>query len=91
MTMSVPSSKVGRIIGKGGTKIRELQESSGARIKIQTGEDNHDETSIDLIGTEEAQTKAKELIEELCEESYGRGRNGSTYTNSFRGGSIENS
>ncbi|KAK3577746.1 hypothetical protein CHS0354_005839, partial [Potamilus streckersoni] len=33
MTMSVPSSKVGRIIGKGGAKIRELQELSGARIK----------------------------------------------------------
>ncbi|KAL3868312.1 hypothetical protein ACJMK2_041133 [Sinanodonta woodiana] len=86
MTMSVPSSKVGRIIGKGGAKIRELQESSGARIKIQTGEDNNDETSIDLIGTKEAQTKAKEMIEELCEESFGRGRNGTTYTNPLRGG-----
>ncbi|KAK3584900.1 hypothetical protein CHS0354_021773 [Potamilus streckersoni] len=85
MTMSVPSSKVGRIIGKGGAKIRELQELSGARIKIQA-EENSEETRIDLIGSEEAQIKAKDLIEELCEMSYGKGHSASTCTNSLRGG-----
>ena len=32
--IQVPSSDVGKIIGRGGSKIKELQEKSGARIKV---------------------------------------------------------
>ena len=34
-TIMVSSSDVGRIIGRGGAKIKELQEESGARIKVE--------------------------------------------------------
>ncbi|XP_013418694.1 probable ATP-dependent RNA helicase DDX43 [Lingula anatina] len=62
-TMVVPSSKVGKIIGKGGSKIKELQSSSGARIKI--GEAGALETDVQIHGSKEARDKAKELIEDL--------------------------
>lgn len=35
LIIKVPSGSVGRIIGRGGSKINELQEQSGARIKVQ--------------------------------------------------------
>jgi hypothetical protein len=34
LIVKVPSGIVGRIIGRGGSKINELQEQSGARIKV---------------------------------------------------------
>lgn len=34
MSFEVESEHVGRIIGKGGAKVRELQDESGARIKV---------------------------------------------------------
>lgn len=36
MSFEVESEHVGRIIGKGGAKVRELQDESGARIKVTT-------------------------------------------------------
>ena len=36
LTIRVASKEVGRVIGKGGSKIKELQEQSGARIKVCT-------------------------------------------------------
>lgn len=35
LIIKVPSAVVGRIIGRGGSKINELQEQSGARIKVE--------------------------------------------------------
>lgn len=35
-TIDVDSQYLGRIIGKGGSKIRELESESGARIKVKT-------------------------------------------------------
>jgi hypothetical protein len=34
LIVKVPSALVGRIIGRGGSKINELQDQSGARIKV---------------------------------------------------------
>jgi predicted PilT family ATPase len=34
LIVKVPSGIVGRIIGRGGSKINELQDQSGARIKV---------------------------------------------------------
>ncbi|KAG7512021.1 putative ATP-dependent RNA helicase DDX43 [Solea senegalensis] len=34
VTLSVETALIGRIIGRGGSKIRELEETSGARIKL---------------------------------------------------------
>ncbi|XP_064624758.1 probable ATP-dependent RNA helicase DDX43 [Lineus longissimus] len=67
--IQVPSGKVGKIIGKGGSKIRELEESSSASIKVKSSEAQADETPVDISGTEEQIAKAQELINELLEDS----------------------
>ncbi|KAG7309274.1 hypothetical protein JYU34_005215 [Plutella xylostella] len=64
--ISVPSSKVGRIIGKGGSKIRDLEFESDAKIKI--GDANGDETEITLIGEDSAISKVEDLINDLTKE-----------------------
>lgn len=53
----VPSSQVGRIIGRGGQNVRELQRVTGSSIKLpdissnasSTG--NDEETTVHIIGT----------------------------------------
>ncbi|CAJ1066709.1 LOW QUALITY PROTEIN: probable ATP-dependent RNA helicase DDX43 [Xyrichtys novacula] len=62
VTMAVAISLVGRVIGRGGAKIRELEECSGARIKINKGDYDGE---VLIFGTSAAQQKAKEMIEEL--------------------------
>ncbi|XP_041645646.1 probable ATP-dependent RNA helicase DDX43 [Cheilinus undulatus] len=62
VTINVENGSVGRIIGRGGAKIRELEESSGARIKINKGDY---EGEVLIFGSSTAQQKAKEMIEEL--------------------------
>ena len=34
MELTVPTSQIGRIIGKGGTSVRELQKITGANVKF---------------------------------------------------------
>ncbi|KAM7294919.1 putative ATP-dependent RNA helicase DDX53 [Ixodes scapularis] len=67
--MVVPAKDVGKIIGKGGSKIRELQDSSGARIHILRDDEDDsgrsDEAKIRLTGPSEIRHKAQMLIEEL--------------------------
>ncbi|XP_050031211.1 probable ATP-dependent RNA helicase DDX43 isoform X1 [Dermacentor andersoni] len=68
--MVVPAKEVGRIIGKGGSKIRELQDASGARIKVLRDDEEEaysssHEAKIELAGTLEVRRKAQQLIEEL--------------------------
>ncbi|XP_054276389.1 probable ATP-dependent RNA helicase DDX43 [Macrosteles quadrilineatus] len=74
ITMTISSSDVGRIIGKGGSKIRDLEAESGAEIKIEKN-NGADETQITLRGSAESQEKAKELIDDLvCDvEGWGPG------------------
>ncbi|XP_062850867.1 probable ATP-dependent RNA helicase DDX43 [Trichomycterus rosablanca] len=62
LTVSIDSSMIGRVIGRGGVKIRELEETSGARIKIDHGDY---EGKVLIFGSSEVQQKAKDLIEEL--------------------------
>lgn len=64
--ISVPSSKIGRIIGKGGLKIRDLQYESEAKIKI--GDTTGQEADVTLVGTDEAIAKAENLINGLIED-----------------------
>jgi len=76
LTMEVPSNQVGRIIGKGGSRIRELQDQSGCRINIDKNS-RGDTTTVELTGDPEVQQRAKQMIEEVCQESsYGGGRGG---------------
>uniref|UniRef100_A0A3Q2GGG1 RNA helicase n=1 Tax=Cyprinodon variegatus TaxID=28743 RepID=A0A3Q2GGG1_CYPVA len=62
LIFKVENMSIGRIIGRGGAKIRELEESSGARIKVNRGDD---EGEVVLFGSSAVQQKAKEMIEEL--------------------------
>nr|XP_019943914.1 PREDICTED: probable ATP-dependent RNA helicase DDX43 [Paralichthys olivaceus] len=73
VTLTVENASVGRIIGRGGAKIRELEESSGARIKINKGDY---EGEVLIFGSSAAQEKAKEMIEDLLAEGSSRFCNG---------------
>jgi len=81
LRIDVPNNCVGRIIGRGGSRIRELQDDSGARINIKKDEATSDSTPVELCGSEDCQYRAKELIEGILQEQqsgggYGGGRSG---------------
>ncbi|NWS55262.1 DDX43 helicase, partial [Chunga burmeisteri] len=68
------SSLVGALIGWGGTKIRELEDSSGSRIKVVKGTY---EAEVKIFGSVAVQNKAKTLIDDAirrCGENYIRGK-----------------
>ncbi|KAJ8944165.1 hypothetical protein NQ314_009527 [Rhamnusium bicolor] len=62
--LNVPSRFVGRIIGRGGSKINELQTESGARIQV-TKDTDGDDTVVKIFGDQKAVAKAKALISEI--------------------------
>lgn len=64
----VPDRTVGLIIGRGGETIRDLQERSGCHVNI-VGEQKsvNGLRPVNLIGSREAATKAKDLIMEIVE------------------------
>ncbi|XP_068183927.1 probable ATP-dependent RNA helicase DDX43 [Antennarius striatus] len=62
VTITVENSVVGRIIGRGGAKIRELEESTNTRIKINKGDF---ENEVVIFGSPAAQQKVREMIEDL--------------------------
>ncbi|KAH7979107.1 hypothetical protein HPB49_008227 [Dermacentor silvarum] len=63
--MWVPVKDVARIIGRGGSRVRELEHSSGARIWVKRDADTYFESEIELSGSEEARRKARELIDAI--------------------------
>jgi len=64
----VPNRTVGLIIGRGGETIRDLQERSACHVNI-VGEEKsvNGLRPVNLIGTPQAATMAKELIMEIVE------------------------
>ncbi|NXF37369.1 DDX43 helicase, partial [Nyctibius bracteatus] len=65
---------VGALIGRGGTKIRELEDSSGSRIKVIKGAC---EAEVKIFGSIAVQNKAKMLIDDAVTRSgqnYVRGK-----------------
>lgn len=73
MEIEIERAFVGRVIGRGGSKIRELENDTGARIKVYSDRSNGMMTPIELIGSEDSQMHAKQLIEELCVQDYSQG------------------
>ncbi|XP_014679702.1 PREDICTED: far upstream element-binding protein 2-like [Priapulus caudatus] len=67
ITMMVNNRDLGRIIGKGGCKIRELQDNSSARIKIRKDDSDGRETPVDLIGSPDSTSMVKSMIDELLQ------------------------
>ncbi|NXH70709.1 DDX43 helicase, partial [Hydrobates tethys] len=60
------SALVGALIGRGGTKIRELEDSSGSRIKVIKGTY---EAEVKIFGSVDVQNKAKMLIDDAVTRS----------------------
>ena len=65
--ISVPSNKVGKIIGRRGAMIRELQEKSGCKIDV-TDEQVEGQTVIRLSGAVEDIEKAKVLLARIYQD-----------------------
>jgi len=64
-TMTVPSSKVGIVMGKGGETIRMICSESGAHCQVdKSGPDGAREKTIVIKGRPEAVLRAKEMINE---------------------------
>ncbi|XP_050586718.1 probable ATP-dependent RNA helicase DDX43 [Bombus affinis] len=61
--IQIGTGKVGRLIGKSGSNIRELQDKTNTRIHVERSSTN-DTTAVTIIGTKEAQQQAICLIEE---------------------------
>jgi len=69
-SINVPSERVGQIIGKGGMKIREIQEK--AQVRMDIAKESNPTTphlrEIKLTGSKEGIQKCKKLLEELYAE-----------------------
>ncbi|XP_010210331.1 PREDICTED: probable ATP-dependent RNA helicase DDX43 [Tinamus guttatus] len=61
LCLCLDSALVGALIGRGGAKIRELEESSGAKIQVTKGTS---EAEVKIFGSIAVQSKAKMLIED---------------------------
>ncbi|XP_071859561.1 probable ATP-dependent RNA helicase DDX43 [Bombus fervidus] len=61
--IQIGTEKVGRLIGRSGSNIRELQDRTNTRIHVERSSTN-DTTAVTIIGTKEAQQQAICLIEE---------------------------
>merc|ERR1712200_361067 len=102
VSVAVPRSAVGVVIGKNGEMIKKIQNETGARVQFQQGrDDNPEERMCALTGTmnqiEDARQRIEELIESVLarDSQMGRGRgrtgsgmNGAPYGRSPGGGST---
>jgi len=75
-TMQVESRNVGRIIGRGGSKIRELQDDSGAKIQVAREEDESGMKSVEISGSYDEVQAAKQMIQDCLNADFGGGRGG---------------
>ncbi|KAK6618689.1 hypothetical protein RUM43_013080 [Polyplax serrata] len=70
LVLRVEGRKIGMIIGRQGSKIKELTEKSGARIKIGgPSKDDDYLTEVFIIGSVESQNSCKLLIDDLLGEN----------------------
>ncbi|XP_076763300.1 putative ATP-dependent RNA helicase DDX43 [Xylocopa sonorina] len=70
LVIHIDTEKVGKLIGKSGSNIRELQDKTGTRIYVDRSTGNYT-TGVTILGSTEAQEQAKNLIEEsLSDPSY---------------------
>ncbi|CEP09950.1 hypothetical protein [Parasitella parasitica] len=73
--ITVPSSAVGLIIGRGGETVRSMQDQSGARVKIDPNNDpNSDERIVNISGDPQCVAIAKQLVlDKVAEATRGSG------------------
>ncbi|OTF70189.1 poly(rc) binding protein-like protein [Euroglyphus maynei] len=60
--MTISNDIIGSVIGKGGSKINEIRQLSGATIKINSSEEGTKDRTITISGTPEAINLAQYLI-----------------------------
>lgn len=60
--MTIPNDLIGCVIGKGGAKINEIRQLSGATIKISNSEEGSKDRMVTISGTPEAINLAQYLI-----------------------------
>ncbi|RWS17886.1 poly(rC)-binding protein 3-like isoform X5 [Dinothrombium tinctorium] len=60
--MTIPNDLIGCIIGKGGAKINEIRQLSGATIKISNSEEGSKDRTVTISGTPESINLAQYLI-----------------------------
>jgi far upstream element-binding protein len=58
----VPATSVGKVIGRGGDMIRELQAKSAAKIQVDHNHMQDNMKQVTIIGKDDAVVKAKEMI-----------------------------
>lgn len=63
----VETTKLGRVIGKGGFQIREIESTYGVRVDIKKDEVQEYDTKVILTGSEEATMNAKDFIYDLVD------------------------
>ncbi|CAG5114597.1 unnamed protein product, partial [Candidula unifasciata] len=64
VTMKIASSDVGKVIGRGGKKIREFEQAGGGRIKISNAVDEDDMKSIEISGNDQDIETTRQMIED---------------------------
>ena len=62
IVLKYPKSLMGKLIGKGGSKIKELREASGAGIDLS---EEGEEVVVKIRGKSSQKDKAKELVESV--------------------------
>ncbi|XP_065587166.1 probable ATP-dependent RNA helicase DDX43 [Cyrtonyx montezumae] len=85
----IDSTLTGSLIGRGGTKIKELEESSGSRIQVTKGTSG---AEVKIFGSVAEQNKAKMLIDEAvvsCGQSNPRGLSDSSSGTDSTGKSLD--
>ncbi|XP_014297364.1 probable ATP-dependent RNA helicase DDX43 [Microplitis demolitor] len=75
VTIQIQQRHVGKIIGRGGSTIKDLQAQSGAHVNIDKAQDGEN-TSVKITGSDESREKAQQMINDLINESssYGSGQ-----------------
>ena len=63
-TLKFPKSVMGMLIGKGGSKVKEMREDSGASIEV-TAEDAKGECIVKISGNRAQTDKAKKIVEDI--------------------------
>jgi far upstream element-binding protein len=71
--MEIPQPIVGLIIGRGGDKIKELQDQSGASIQVAREEDHagKEYRPVSVIGTTQQCAIARQAIQQIVREVRG--------------------
>ncbi|KAI5711585.1 hypothetical protein M8J75_001538 [Diaphorina citri] len=64
----IPTSAVGRVIGKLGTSIKDIIKKSNAKIDVENNNNRHEKTKITIRGTEDQISLAMEMINQRVEE-----------------------